>query len=148
MFGQLTLLLVAGATLVSALLSGGAAWVYQDNRYEAKIARMEQQAAELLRETEKRYAHQLIAAESKAKERERKLRADADLANSTADGLRNDLARALAAAQSSPAACLERATAFANVLEDMERAGRAMAAACDRHVNDIRTLTEAWPQSK
>ena len=146
MFGQLSLPLIVAASALSAALAGSAAWKYQQHRYEAEKAELYASAQAALRQQEQRYAEQFRKAEDQAKARARAARLDADRARLVADGLRNDLARAVRAAEGSTTPCPDRAAAIADVLLDVEREGRELAATCDRHTNDIRTLIESWPR--
>lgn len=146
MFGQLSLPLIVASSVLSAGLAGYAAWTYQAARFQAQISDMQASAAAALRTQEQRYAEQFQRASAAAAARQQGLRLDAERARLAADGLRHDLARAVAIAESSPRTCPDTAAALADVLGAVEGAGRELAATCDRHVNDLRQLTEAWPR--
>jgi chromosome segregation ATPase len=86
-------------------------------------------------------------AQNEAKKRENDLRAAAAGAQSESDSLRNDLntlRQQLATASSDARA--ERASAIAAVLAQCSARYQMLAERCDRHVNDLRTMTEAWPK--
>lgn len=90
---------------------------------------------------------QVVKAQNEAKKRETELRAAAAGALSESDGLRDDLNALrdqLATASSDSRA--ERAAALATVLSQCAARHQDLAQRCDRHVNDIRALTEGWPK--
>lgn len=146
MFGQLSLVLIVASSALSAALAGGAAWTYQANRYEKEKAELYASAAAALRVQEQRYADQFRRATDQAQARVRASRVDADRARHVADGLRNDLARAVRAAETTPTACPSTAAALGELLADVEAEGRKLAETCDGHASDVRTLIEAWPR--
>lgn len=146
MFGQLSIVLIVVSSALSAILAGGAAWQYQKHRYEAEKADLYLSAQSALRAQEKRYAELVRKAEDQAKARIRATRVDADRARLVADGLRNDLNRAVTAASNTPTTCPSTAAALGELLADVEAEGRKLAETCDGHANDVRTLIEAWPK--
>lgn len=86
-------------------------------------------------------------AQNDARTREIDLRAVAAAAVSESDGLRIDaenLRQQLAGA--SAASAIERAATVATVLSQCAAKHQVLAERCDRHVNDVRTLIEAWPK--
>lgn len=86
-------------------------------------------------------------AQNDARTREIDLRASAAAAASESDGLRADvenLRHQLAGATHD--AAVERATAIGGVLSQCAARHQELAQRCDRHVNDVRTLIEAWPK--
>lgn len=86
-------------------------------------------------------------AQNEAKQREHDLRAAAAGARAESDGLRDDLAvlrDQLAGA--THAAAVDRAAAIGAVLQQCSARHQSLAERCDRHVNDIRTLMDAWPR--
>lgn len=102
-------------------------------------ARAAEQAAEMLQK--------VTEAQNESKKREALLRASADSARSELDGLRGDIDHMrdqLAGATAS--AATERAAAVGAVLQQCAARYSDLAAKADRHVNDIRTLIEAWPR--
>jgi hypothetical protein len=146
MLGQLSLVLIVASSAMSAALAGYAAWQYQASRYEARIADMEATAAAAVRQTEKRYAEFLKKASDQNAARQRVIRADADSARRESDRLRDELSAFVDRARNAPTSCPDAASAIVDVLRDMEAEARELAAACDRHVEDIRTLMTAWPR--
>ena len=99
-----------------------------------------------------RFEQQARAAEQARSQREKALLADAAGAKSELDGLRSAIAATragygLSANPTAFATGLDPTDTFAELLS--ESAGRytELAATCDRHVNDIKTLTDAWPKS-
>ena len=86
-------------------------------------------------------------AQNEAKQRENHLRAAAAGARAESDGLRDDitiLRDQLVGATREAAA--ERAAAIGTVLQQCAARHQELAERCDRHVNDIRTLIDAWPR--
>lgn len=90
---------------------------------------------------------QVTKAQNEARKRETDLRAAADDARSESDGLRDDLARLRdELAEAAGNATAERAAALGVVLHKCAAEYQGLAQRCDRHVNDLRTLMEAWPR--
>ena len=90
---------------------------------------------------------QVLKAQNDAKKREATMRAAFDAAVSESDGLRGDVAALrdqLAGASADAGA--ERALALGSVLAKCAAEHQKLAQRCDRHVDDLRTLTEAWPR--
>lgn len=76
--------------------------------------------------------------------REDRLRAAAARAGDAVHGLRDAIAARNLATESCTAAT-ERAAATGKLLGESAAAYRELAERCDRHVNDVRLLLEAWP---
>lgn len=94
-----------------------------------------------------RFENQLTKAKDEARQREATLRDAADAARTESQRLRdttNSLRDQLANA--SREAVLDRAVAIGAVLSQCAARYQVLAERCDRHVNDLRTLTEAWPR--
>ena len=89
---------------------------------------------------------QVTKAQDEARTRERALRVAAAAAATESDGLRADV-EALRGqlAEATREAAVERATAIGAVLQQCAARHQDLAQRCDRHVNDIRTLIDAWP---
>lgn len=77
--------------------------------------------------------------------REVRVRADSAGAGWALDELRNAIA-ARDAAEESAAAATQRADTLGKLLAESGEALTAMAQRCDRHVNDVQTLLDAWPK--
>ena len=132
----------------------GAGWGVNGWRMGQTIANMERAAAQAQvvaqaekAEVEKRYAEKLKGAYDDAKKREATIRADAAAVRRTADRLRDDLAdirRNLP--EATIAACRVRADTVADLLGRCAGRYTDLAERADRHVNDVKTLTEAWPK--
>lgn len=140
---KLILLGLAVATLMT--LSATAAWQWQANTYGKQIADMRTAQAE---------AHATAQAQVRAEEQRRQLAievirhdaqthiaqaaTDAAAADRAADGLRVELARLKRRVTSCPGATVggeagpDATAVLADLLEEVERAGRAMAAEADR----------------
>jgi hypothetical protein len=111
------------------------------NEWQIAISAANEQA----RETERLRQKAVDAAVSASAIRESRIRADAVRARGSDDGLRDDLA-AFNARRTSCAAEADRTAAITELLRESVTAYRELAATCDRHVNDIRTLLDAWPK--
>lgn len=93
--------------------------------------------------------NQVIEAQNEARKREQALRAAAVAAATESDGLRDDVAAMrVQLQQSNREAAIERATALGAVLQQCAARHQDLAQRCDRHVNDIQTLIDAWPKPK
>lgn len=89
----------------------------------------------------------LTEAQNAARKREQDNRAAADSARAESDSLRNDIdALRAQLADVSAEAAAQRAIAIGAVFGKCTARYTELAARCDRHVNDIRTLTEGWPK--
>lgn len=92
--------------------------------------------------------NQVIEAQNEAKKREIALRAAADAAAGESDGLRDDIAAMrVQLQQSTREAAIERASAIGAVLQQCAARHQDLAQRCDRHVNDIQTMIDAWPKA-
>lgn len=143
-------LIVAG---VIAVASFGAAWTYQESRYETKLAERETDHALALAGATRDALAKTIALQEKANAAERKhqsrladLRRDADRARSVADGLRNDLSAARnTLPNASCGSVRDYASTVSGILSDCADTARGMAEAADRHAADSVKLLESWP---
>lgn len=70
----------------------------------------------------------------------------ADRARVTADGLRIESQRSLAAAETDHASCLKSASAHAELLGRCERRYRDVAAIAQGHVSDVIACNASWPK--
>ena len=86
-------------------------------------------------------------AQNDAKQREADLLAASDAAHNELDGMRGDISimRSKLAGATRDAAA-ERASAIGHVLQECAATHQELARRCDGHVNDIRTMIEAWPK--
>lgn len=134
---------------VAAVLAFGAAWYIQDLRSieneNHRIAQQIEAEREISRMESKRSA-EVIAAQNAARLREGKLRMDAAAAKSAVAGLRRALDAAVQAARADFATCVDTAATEAELLAQCSQRYSELAATADRHVSDIKTLTEAWPK--
>lgn len=90
---------------------------------------------------------QVTKAQNDAKKRETELRAAAAGAAAESDGLRDDIARYRdTLASATDAARTDRAAAVASVLGHCAERYQVLSERADRHVNDLRTLIDAWPR--
>lgn len=112
--------------------------------------RTEWLAATASANTESRRLEQLrqSAADAAARNsatRSARILADAASAGDSVARLR-DAIRARRSAEESAAAATQRADSLGELLAASAEAHRELATRCDRHVNDLRTLLEAWPK--
>jgi hypothetical protein len=144
----------AATALVAAALGGAGAWQVQNWRHGEKLeairadvqeqVRMAEQAA---RAKEQTLNTKINEARNAATKRETTLRTDLAAAGRTADGLRSALYSFSSKLPSAtPDACRSDAAALAELLADVERAGRDMAAAAQGHASDSLMYQEAWPK--
>jgi septal ring factor EnvC (AmiA/AmiB activator) len=90
---------------------------------------------------------QVTKAQNEAKKRETELRAAAAGAAAESDGLRGDIARYRdTLASATDAARTERVAAVATVLGHCADRYQVLSERADRHVNDLRTMIDAWPK--
>ena len=88
-----------------------------------------------------------LKAQNEAHKREESLRAAADSARLESDGLRNDADNLrLQLEAGTREAAIDRAAAVATVLGQCAARYQVLAERSDRHVNDLRTLIDAWPK--
>jgi prophage DNA circulation protein len=144
----------AAAGIAGAVLAGVLAWNVQAWRYDAQLSKIHAQHASesakaeaATRAQEASFSQQLQDAQNAATKRETKLRADADTARRTADGLRGTLYEFRASLpNASTSALIARADTAAELLGTCVGEYRAVAEAADRHAGDALMLQEAWPK--
>ena len=143
--------LIIAAIIAAASFGGGfgAAWKIQngiaaekENEHVQQTLRATQESAA----TAIRRADNVIAAQSAAALRERRLRADAASSRDALVGLSHAADEALSRAQATHAACLVTADAASELLITVSTERRELAEKADRHVNDIKMMQEAWPK--
>lgn len=78
--------------------------------------------------------------------REARIVSDAATARVAVGGLRDALNTANRSRDESASAAAQRAITTGQLLIESVEAHRELAATCDRHVNDLRMLLEAWPR--
>ena len=138
--------------IIAALIAAagfGSAWKIQSLRMDAKEKDYVEQALvdqRLAAATAIRHTEAVITATNAATVRDANLRRDADGARTALVGLSLATEQALRDAATTHAACTERARALGDVLGTVAAAGGAIAAQADRHANDAKTLSEAWPR--
>lgn len=109
----------------------------------AAIAEANTRAAEVAAEN----SANALKAQNEARKRENALRDAADSARRESDGLRDDADNLrLQLEASTKDAAIERASAIAGVLSQCSARYQVLAERSDRHVNDLRTLIDAWPK--
>lgn len=144
----------AAAGIAGAVLAGLLSWHVQAWRYDAQIssiqaqhARESAEAEAATRAAEQSFALQLQKAQDESAKRETKLRADADAARRTVDGLRGTLYNFRASLpNASTAALIARADTAAELFGACVDEYRSVAESADRHAADAVMLFEAWPQ--
>jgi hypothetical protein len=86
-------------------------------------------------------------AQNDAKQREADLLLASDAAHNELDGMRSDISTMRAKlANATRDAAVERAASIGHVLQECAAAHQELARRCDGHVNDIRTMRDAWPK--
>ena len=141
--------------LAVAVIAALAAWFFQDNRYTAALAEqaLTRKTAELdavsrVRSDERAITKTYQEALNAATKRETKLRADADAARRTVDGLRGTLYDFRASLPgASTAALIARADTAAELFGACVEEYRSVAESADRHASDAVMLIEAWPSN-
>jgi hypothetical protein len=147
MFGLLNWRLWAGAIFLALLPI-----LYMKGRADGrKIERADylaatRQADHEARKTEELRRSRVVEAQRTAAVREAAIRADAASAARAVGGLRDALRAAERRGAESAAAANQRAAALGELLVQGAEAHRELAERCDRHVNDVRTLLDAWPK--
>ena len=141
--------------LAAAVIAALAAWFFQDNRYTAELAELRLEhanavikATSTLRAEQHAITTKYQGALNAATERETKLRADADTARRTVDGLRGTLYEFRASLPgASTAALIARADTAAELFGACVEEYRSVAESADRHAADAVMLIEAWPSN-
>ena len=134
---------------VIAALSFTTGWTVQSWRYGAKEAvRAQQQLVDqqLAAAAQVRRLDNTIIATNAGTARSIALRRDADAGRAALPGLHDATAAALRTAESSHAACTERAAALGELSNALADAGAELAAKAGRHASDVQTLTDGWPK--
>lgn len=108
---------------------------------EQTLADQRSAAAEALRRQEA-----AIAAVNAGVVREATLRRDAAGARTALVSLHAAAEQAMRDAATSHEACTVTASTLSDVLQASTERYRELGETCDRHVNDLKTLTDAWPQ--
>ena len=140
---------IAGAVLAGLLSWNVQAWRYdaQISSIQAKHARESAEAEAATRAQEASFNQRLQDAQNAATKRETKLRADADAARRTVDGLRGTLYNFRASLpNAAPATVIARADTAAELLGTCADEYRSVAEAADRIASDRQTLIDAWPK--
>ena len=116
-------------------------------RYQAQVERQAAQAREALAAQERHWLEDQQHALVNARTRETQLKKDVAVARAAALGLRDDLAALRTRLAAYPGStCIEPVAAIGDLLSQCSDAYRDLADVADRHVSDILTLREAWPQ--
>ena len=145
-------------TLISAAIAGalgfGFAWQIQSLRADSlEKTHVEQKLAQEqdARKLDQARTSALAAAQNAGIARQAVLRADADAARAVNSRLRSERAVAIATVASIAHACADPRTASGELLGILKDAADETADAlielagkADRHVSDIKTLTDAW----
>lgn len=142
------------AGIAGAVLAGLLSWNVQAWRYDAQISSIQAQHAResakaeaAARAQEASFNQRLQDAQNAATKRETKLRADADAARRTVDGLRGTLYNFRASLpNAATASVIARADTAAELLGACVDEYRSVAESADRHAADAVMLFEAWPR--
>lgn len=116
-------------------------------KFRADVAEAGQKAEEASRARERVLNAKLQRALDDSRKREARLRADANLARSERDGLRNAIRAGGRDLSNAPrAALIERADTLGELLDQCATAFEGLAGKADRHANDARLLLDGWPK--
>ena len=141
------------AALVAGALAFGAAWQAQAWRYDAQIADLKREHAEVITSSAKsalklteHYRENADAAVRKAEARAAQNKRDADRLRTELDGLRGDLANVPERIRSATRDAVDQyATAATVVFDQCVRRYSALAEIADGHALDVEALRGAWP---
>lgn len=139
--------LIGIALLMMASALGGAkvqSW-HTDSLEKARVEQQIQTDKIAHAEELARY-QKAIDAVNAAKAREQSARADAESARAALVGLSHASEQAIRFAQSSHEACIVTATATTELLEVCSSRYTGLAEKADRHVGDVQTLMQAYPE--
>lgn len=143
----------AAAAIGGAILAGVLAWQVQAWRYDAQIAGIKAQHADLVASSAKsalklteHYRENADAAVRKAESRAAQNKRDADGLRGELDGLRGDLATVPDRIRGATRDAVDQYAATASVVFDQcVRRYSEMAGAAQGHASDVQTLMDAWP---
>ncbi len=140
-------------TLISAAVAlacgFGAAWQIrgaQITQLELDYANTRIAQQKTARATIERTTTTLIKAQNNASTRAIEQRRTAALADTEHQRLLNAIADALRDTHTTLDACTERATAIGGLLAECSSSYKELGTKADRHVSDLKTLSEAWPK--
>lgn len=137
------------ATVVSAAAGFGLAWQLQGHQITKQELNHANERISIQRASRaalERTTGAVIKAQNDAQARVAVIKRNADTLRASADGLRDDLDTTMRAAATSIDACNRYSATVSGLFVESIEASRSLAQACDGHVSDIRTLTEAWPK--
>ena len=138
------------AVAISALVAFYGGYTVRDNSAKETELQIAQTYADSLRASqaqEQAWQSKYIQGVSDAREREKKLAAEAVAAGRTAASLRNTVAGLQQRlSESSAEACRHYVGTLSDVLGECSERYRTVAGVADQCVSDVQTLTEAWPQ--
>ncbi len=142
------MILRAAIALIFLLVLAASHWkAYTVGQNEIRLEWSEAQIADARAEAERvrQWNEQINKELADAAQREQKNRRDAAASRAALLGLSHAADEALRAAADSHQACLAGAIASADVLKQCGSEYRGLAETCDRHVNDLKTLSNSWP---
>ena len=134
---------------IAAALGFGAAWTYQGKQLaELELTHANERIAiqAAARHAIERSTSAVIAAQNDATARNSVLRADADSARTERERLQSQSAETLRSSAASLDACLVAANSFRVVFDNCSTSYESLAGNAQRHTDDIKTLTAAWPR--
>lgn len=135
--------------LVIAVAGFGSAWQIQTWRMDAREKEYVEQALadqQLSAKAALRRQEKVIEAVNDSAVREIALRRESAGARTALVSLSHAAEQALRDAATSHDACINRASAFNDVLQQSTERYRSLGETCDRHASDVKTLIEAWPR--
>ena len=146
----------AAAFLAGLALAAASTWHVQAWRYDAQIADIHQQHAELVASSAKsalklteHYRENADAAVRKAEARSAQNKRDADSLRDELDGLRGDLATVPDRIRRATRDAVDQYASTASVVFDQcSRRYSEVAGAATGHASDVETLRAAWPRQQ
>lgn len=141
--------LTAITSIISAVAGFAVAWQLQAHQIvKLNLERANERIAlqQASRAANERNTTALIQAQNNAAVRDRVVRGNAAATGAAGNGLRITTASTVRAAAESTDTCPNSAAALAVVSDQCFAELQGLAEVADRHVNDIKTLIEAWPK--
>ena len=141
--------LTIAASLIASAAGFALAWQLQSGnitQLELDHANERISIQRAARATIERTATAVIQAQNAAAGRVAVIKRESDANRTAADGLRDDLAITRGAAALSIDACNKHANTLAELLVEAVGVGGELAAACDGHASDVRTLMDSRPK--
>lgn len=139
----------AAAAIIAASLGAAGAWQIQEWRFDAKekahaeqkLVEVRQSAAAAIRQLDN-----VLVAQNAGAARAVRLRSDLDSARTELDRLRTAINSTVPGGDATQATCPDRADTVGELLAACAAELVEVGERADRHTNDVKTLTDAWPK--